>query len=154
MSTCAATNWPVVQRCLQGNQEALDFLQHLNHVVNVCDDLVDGDEPAVANRVSSGFESAMVHIARSPFYQRHFQDLQPHIEVAIANWHAANDMQKIDDDEMITRAHVLRFSAINVIIMCCRLIGGQAWANQCANDLWRVYPQETVESFKQEMRRG
>lgn len=152
MTTGDKTNWPLVARCLQGNQDALLFLQHLNHVANVWDDLVDGDMKGDDPRVAGAFESALVHIPRNPFFRAHFHDLQPIVETSISAWLAANQFEVDGSDEALARAHMLRFSAVHAFVMCARLIGGQEWADQCAVDLWMAYPQEQLPKYMEEIR--
>lgn len=143
--------WDVVVHCLRGHEQALNFLQHYDYVANVWDDLIDGDLDGRDPRVSRAFEAALIHIPRNPFYQAHRQDLQPLMEMAISNWHAANEFQKSKVKDDLAKAHILRFSGIDVFLMCARLIGGMEWANECAVLLRSVYPAESLESFVSEV---
>jgi hypothetical protein len=93
-----------------------------------------------------------VHIPRNAFYQRHRLELQPVIEVAISDWHAANHLQRSGDEELITRAHTLRFSGLAVWILCCRLCHGQEAANRAAVAFRTAIPAETWAQFAIEVR--
>lgn len=151
MAACDNSNWAIVARCLKGHQDALDLCQHLNHVVNIWDDLIDRDKPVTPDKISSAFQSALVHIPRNPFYQAYFRELQPLIEVCIANWLAANTFERTSSEELRARAHTLRFGGVDVMVMCARLIGGMEWANECAAELRRVYPVETLDDYLREL---
>lgn len=145
-------NWPIVAKWMRGNQAALDLLQHLNHVVNVWDDLVDLERRPTEAQINSAFTSALVHIPRNPFYQAHYSDLAPLIEACIANWLAANEFQRTAEPELHARAHTLRFGGVDVMVMCARLIGGMEWAVECATELRKVYPAESLDDYMQELR--
>ena len=153
MSTRSDSHWPVVARWMQGNQAALDLLQHLNHVVNVWDDLIDGDKPVDPAKINSAFTSALCHIPRNPFYQAHFSDLAPLVEVCIANWLAANEFEQSGTRELQARAHTLRFGGVDVMVMCARLIGGLEGARDCATELRALYPAESLDDYLQEVSR-
>lgn len=146
------THWDTVSRCLKGDEAALNFLQHYNFVANVWDDLIDGDIQGTDPRVSRAFETALVHIPRNQFYQAYRNELQPVMEVAISNWHAANHFQASPaGEDHLVKAHMLRFSGVDVFLLCARLIGGMEWANQCAIELRKVYPSETLADFTNEV---
>lgn len=147
----AAKHWDLVSRLIP-DADALAFLRLLNEVVNVWDDLVDGDNPEHSSRnVNMAFEAALIHIPRNPFYRKYQHELQPVIEVAIADWHASTVMQASGDAEQVARAHTLRFSGLSVWVLCARIIGGPAAAALTALELRRAIPAETLQDFSQEM---
>jgi hypothetical protein len=147
-----AQHWQLVAEHIN-DASALEFLRMLNDVVNVWDDVVDGDNPAHGPAdVGRAFELLLVHIPRNAFYQRHRAELQPVIEVSISDWHAANHLQRTGDAEMVTRAHTLRFSGLAVWILCCRLCRGQEAANRAAVAFRTAIPAETSEQFASEVR--
>ena len=145
-------HWQLVADHIK-DSSALEFLHFLNDVINVWDDAVDGDnEQHGPADISRAFELLLVHIPRNAFYQRHRQELQPVIEVAIADWHAANHLQRTGDAEMVLRAHTLRFSGLAVWILCCRLTAGQDAAARAAIAFRTAIPAETAEQFAHEVR--
>ncbi len=146
--------WKIVAECVQGDQHALNFIGHLNHIINIWDDLVDRDKPVTDDRINSAFTAALIHIPRNPFYRAHQAELQPVLEMSIAAWQAANDLEREFDTfgqhESLARAHMLRFDGVNVFVMCARLIGGQEWAVECAKRLYSVFPTDTLADYTRE----
>lgn len=146
----ATQQWETVSQ-LVGDPAAVELLRLLNHVANVWDDLTDGDL-VDARALNFAFESLLIHIPRNRFYRAHQAELQPLVEVAIADWHAANAMQASSDDEEVLRAHVLRFNLLSVWVMCARLVGGLDAAKRAAEVLRRTIPSERFADFLAEVR--
>lgn len=146
----AEQHWELISTLIPDPQ-AVEFLRFMNLAVNVWDDLIDGDNPKLRpSDVHRAFEAMLVHIPRNAFYQRWRAELQPVIEVAIAEWRASVDMQA-GDREQVVRAHTLRFSGLSVWVLCARLTGGQDAATRAALALRKAIPSETLEDFISEV---
>lgn len=148
-----AQHWNLTLTHLDGDRDALAFLQALNDVVNTWDDLIDRDTEIGPAEIHRAFTALLVDIPRNPFYRRWQNELQPCIETAIADWHAANRLER-GGDEQKARAHVLRFNLLSVWVLCARIKRGMEGAIEAATALRNAIPTETLADYLREHAHG
>ena len=143
-------HWNIIGHCLKGNAAAIALVRTLNLAINAWDDLIDGDKTPTINEIHAAFIALLVDLPRNPFYREHMDELLPCIEVAIAEWLAANELEGGNKEDR-ARAHVLRFSGLSVYVMCARIVGGIQWAAEAATLMRKAIPAETAEAFDLEL---
>lgn len=129
------------------NSDAVDFVKSVVFIADVWDNLIDGDQKEL--RVNEMMWAALVTLPQNPFYRAHEKTLHPLMVNGILNWFVANDMQlgSVEDRNI---AHVIRYSAGDVAIMCANLIGGPALVQQHGAEIRRRMQKDTLEKFQRE----
>jgi hypothetical protein len=120
------TNLEKLREWLKGDEDAVSLNAAVHQVVEVWDDLIDRDGPVVAEAINNAFYLLFVTIPRNAFYQQHFSVLNPLIESAILDWHAANEFER--RRHQLETAFGLRCAGQALTVMCARIIGGVEWA--------------------------
>lgn len=132
---------------LKRDEQAVAFMLLVCTVLHFWDDLEDRDKPIARSDVDAAMFAALIVLPRNPFYQRHFTELSATLELAILNWHAANELEQRDgiDDKRI--AFVVRSHYCNLAIQCARLVGGYAWAREVSVPIRRYWHKEGMDGY-------
>lgn len=117
---------------LKGDKGAFDFITVLFGVLHLWDDLIDREDDPTPDAINAAMWHALVTLPENAFYQRHFYALMPVLKVAIANWHAANQMEREDDENGKRIAFILRSTYVDLVTSCAYIVGGRDWATQVA----------------------
>lgn len=134
--------------CLQGNRDAVLFVQRLIDLAHFWDDLIDGDKKLSHADINGAMQSALVDLPLNPFYQRHLPTLMPLVIVAIHNWKAATDFERGSSEHLKQVAFVLRSSYVDVLVMCAHLIGGWEHASEWVPRIREIVHDEGFDGFK------
>lgn len=132
---------------LKGHAGATAFISMVCNALHIWDDIKDGDKPLTIKHTDDMMYLALVALPRSTFYQENFALLNPILEVAILNWHAANAMEATDslDDKRI--AFIIRSDYCNLLIACARIVGGYEWAMQITPTIRRFWHDEGFDGY-------
>lgn len=137
-------NW-----ALQGHPEAVAFVEAAARISQTWDDLVDGDAAVASDRVNEAFWEAMT-LPENLFYAQHYHRLQPVMQTAMADWMAANTLER-NSDHGRNLAFVLRDNLAALITQCALLIGGYEWMRQVAPAVrWHVH-EEPLATYKEDL---
>lgn len=132
--------------CLEllcGNRDALDFLASIAAISHTYDDLIDRDREVPASEVHALIWQAFVVVPLNPFFRAHESMLRPVLLAGFLNWHAANDMQASGNLEQLRIAHVLRYSVVDVGLVCLEICGGHQHAMKNAARLRLLFTRDT-----------
>lgn len=132
--------------CLQGNRDAVLFVQKLFDAAHFWDDLIDRDKKLDDATIHANLYALAVEIPSNPFYQRHQASLMPLIVMAVHNWRHATDLERAGDSLEV--AFVLRSSYADILVMCAHLIGGPDHARECAAKVRAFCHSEGFQGFK------
>ena len=137
-----------VSKCLMGEPNAVAFCGSLFRVSQVIDDLVDQDKPVSKDAVKEAFWECLIEIPRNPFYQRHFNQLLPQIQVFFNDWLDSCDLEKKGDHEK-NIAFVLRDSIGSIIAHCAYILGGYRWMREVSVMIREHIHEDTLEEYKE-----
>ena len=115
-------------------QPAADWLLDLWRVIQVFDDIHDGDEVA---DVMPALWAGLVTMPGNPFYQANAAALQAAVATAILKWHAANEAE--DAGQADERSYVWRAAYYDVVLLVTLLCHGQAEALRLAPVVMMMY---------------
>lgn len=110
---------------LRGNEDALAMWDTLFSIVNVWDDLYDGDRDVEPSELDEAFIQALVDLPRNRFYREHEAELRPLLEQGIQDWQVSNRLVFLGSH--FEAAFVLRCSVVAVAIRAATIIGGWSW---------------------------
>ena len=113
---------------------AADWLLDLWHVIQVFDDVHDGDP---AGDVMPALWGALISMPGNPFYVANAAALQAAVATAILKWHAANEAE--DAGEADERSFVWRAAYYDVVLLAVLLCHGQAEALRLAPTIMLMY---------------
>jgi hypothetical protein len=131
---------------LKGNREAVALIELLAGACQVMDDIVDGDKPVTMEDKQSLFWNLLVTLPNNPFYQTHFNRLNPVITSALNDWFVANRMETKDGPSAV--AYVIRNNLITVLNEMVLLVGGYDHLKQFAVTLRQyVHGNETLDKY-------
>ena len=140
-------NWIV-----RGNQDAYNFLIVVTNVLHFWDDLIDKDKPLSKDEIHSRMWDALVTLPRNKFYRTYFDELQPVLNCAIANWMAANQFEAGEQKADLDIAFIIRSDYANLAIHSALLIGGEGWAATVAPHVRRFWHREGREEYERALR--
>lgn len=135
---------------LKGDQDALQLALDFKCISHIWDDLIDLDKAVTREQINQAFWLALVSIPSNAFYQRFSHALQPVIATTILNWHAANALES-GPQHAREIAHVIRYSAADLMILMALLLGGPEWAVQYAPAIRLMCQKDTLANFLSEM---
>ena len=115
-------------------QPAADWLLDLWRVIQVFDDIHDGDEVA---DVMPALWAGLVTMPGNPFYLTNAAALQAAVATAILKWHAANEAE--DARQADERSYVWRAAYYDVVLLAVLLSHGQAEALRLAPVVMMMY---------------
>ena len=115
-------------------QPAADWLLDLWRVIQVFDDIHDGDEVA---DVMPALWAGLVTMPGNPFYQANAATLQAAVATAILKWHAANEAEAAGEAD--ARSFVWRAAYYDVVLLAVLLSHGQAEALRLAPVVMMMY---------------
>ena len=124
----------MILRMLQGNTDALAMILDIHRIVEVWDDLLDKDKPVSDSALNATIAAALITLPRNPFYARNFNLLSPILEMAIMDWHAASELERIGGEALRT-SYALRCAFYALTVMAAKIIGGAEWAQKVSVEL-------------------
>lgn len=132
--------------CLKGDAQAVQFCQNLFSITQIWDDLVDRDKPVDNDTINRMMWLAMIEIPRNPFYYQNSLALTQSMEIFMADWFDANELETGCKHEK-SIAFVLRDSVGTIVIQCARIIGGYQWMREISADVRRFVYDESLDSY-------
>jgi len=140
-----------IHRVLKGDELAIAFCKDLFQVSQVWDDLYDRDKPVDRDVLNATFWTVMVSIPSNPFYQRHFDVLNPLLQVAMVDWMDSNKLASGEVEHRVA-AYVLRDSVSTILIHCARLVGGYNWMREISIEVREALYDEPLRDFMEELK--
>ena len=113
---------------------AVDWLLDLWRVIQVFDDIHDGDPVA---DVMPALWAGLVTMPGNPFYQANAAALQAAVATAILKWHAANEVE--DAGKADERSYVWRAAYYDVVLLVTLLCHGKEYALRMAPTIMLMY---------------
>ena len=142
-----------ILHCLKGNESAVQFCQDIFSISQIWDDLVDRDNPVENVQINRMMWKALIEIPRNAFFYQNSLVLTQTLEIVMADWLDANELEKGNDDDRDI-AFVLRDSAGTIVIQCARIIGGYDWMREVSPYVRRFVYDETLKSYKDKLPKG
>lgn len=137
-------------RFMRGDKDAARWCIDLIRVADVWDNLIDMDVDVFSDDVDAMCSTALLSMACNPFFQKNAGELAPIMRSSIRNWKIANAMSFRGPESRI-QSHVLRYSAIDAIIACTAIVGGEDWALDVGPELRERYMQDPLQHYLQEL---
>ena len=136
----------MIRHWLQDNTDAIRLVESFIDISQTWDDLIDRDNPVTDDSINGMMICALIDIPRNPFYQQHYQNLQPIIEHCLFNWLDANTLEKNGSSRDLQVSYILRSVTTDLIIHIAYLVGGRDWRGMAAANIRRVIYRDN-ESF-------
>jgi hypothetical protein len=144
----------LLEYCLKGSADAIDFVHTVSRISQYLDDLYDGDfakedAPRKADTLVLAMD-ILINLPRNVFYSKYFAELQPIIELGLNDWIAANEFERRGGDHFMSIAYVIRDNAYSIVVTCARIIGGPEWAAEISPIFREYVHSESFEDFMKE----
>lgn len=120
-----------VSRLCQGVQPAIDLIHDAWSHCEVWDDLVDKDKDVSADQVNKLMKWALFDVHQNPVFQSTPQ-LHFLLRVVVANWLAANELEKSEIREERVTAYTLRCAPYDFFVGVVLAVSGGAAADEAA----------------------
>lgn len=153
LSVTPETPAELIGFALKQDREAVEWFLALRGVLHFWDDLIDGDNLITAEQVNTNMFVALVKIPCNGFYQRHQASLSPLLVSAIANWSAANNFERQNDDRLLQLAFVIRSDYANLLIHAAYLVGGYEWMLEVTPQIRTFWTSEDFVAYKSNLGR-
>jgi hypothetical protein len=122
----------ILLRLCGGNADAAALITGFWDFCEVYDDAIDGDKNQADAEIHAAMHWALFGLQSNNFYQRHRAALQSAMQVAIAEWKAANAMERTRDREQLITAYTLRCSPYSFFVAVVLAAAGPLAAAEAA----------------------
>ena len=128
--------------------EAHDWLMELWNVIQVFDDMADGDFPDRENLIAAIFGSLCLMPA-NPFFRANQNTLVPLVAVAILKWKASDDAERAGNATEMSYAW--RAGFYDIVLAVVQIVHGREVALDAAQHVMRLYGEKFAD-YKKEFR--
>lgn len=125
---------------------AVQWLMDLWSVIQVFDDVVDGDQPPLKTAREAIFLS-LVNLPGNPFFLANSQTLLPMLTAAVLKWVASDDAERAG--EANEQSYVWRAAYYDIVLMVVLLCRGPDYAMGTAKQVLSLYG-ESFEAYRKE----
>ncbi len=125
---------------------AVQWLLDLWGVIQVFDDVVDGDQPSRKTAREAIF-TALVGLPANPFYLANSQILVPMLTAAVLKWVASDDAERAG--EANEQSYMWRAAYYDIVLMVVFLCRGPEYAMTTAKQVLSLYG-EPFEAYRKE----
>lgn len=129
-------------------EDALEWLMALWNLIQVFDDMADGDFPD-RDRLDIAIVDAIAGMPDNPFFVQHRHVLTPLLSVAILKWKASDTAERDGGASAITYAW--RGGYYDIVLAVAQIVHGTEATLQIAHNIMALYG-EPFESYIEEMR--
>ncbi|WP_423820822.1 hypothetical protein V5738_10825 [Salinisphaera sp. SPP-AMP-43] len=136
-----------LSRVLGGNESAVAFCERAFRISQNIDDLYDGDKVVDDPKRDALIWDMLVGLPDNPFYQAHFDTLQPLIRAALSDWIDSTTLESGDDHE-VSLAFVLRDQLTGVVSQCAYLVGGYQHMRNVSVEIRRHFHNERLDDYQ------
>ncbi len=130
------------------HDDAHDWLMELWNVIQVFDDMADGDFPDRENLIAALCGSLCLMPA-NPFYRAHQHTLIPLVAVAILKWKASDDAER--DGKASEMSYAWRAGFYDIVLAVVQIEHGRDVAMDAAQHVMRLYG-ESFADYEKEFR--
>lgn len=127
-------------------QEAVDWLLDVWRMIQVFDDMADGDSIDRA-ALNAAIWAAFVTMPANPFYHAHVAVLQPALATAVLKWQASDAAERAG--AATPTSFVWRAGYYDLVLLTVLLTKGHATAMQKASAVMQLYG-ETLDDYLKE----
>jgi hypothetical protein len=120
-----------LMRLCGGDRDALSLINGFWSQCETWDDLVDKDVDTSAAAVNQMMIWAMFELPANPVYRAH-PTLALVLRLTVANWFAANALEKTKSREDVVTAYTLRCSPFDFFVAVVMCVSGPAAADEAA----------------------
>lgn len=132
----------LIQTVCRGDASASEFLHTVTQIAHVWDDLIDQDQPILADQIHQAFVQALVTLPLNAFYRRHFDMLHPVLVSSISNWLVANELERDGSMDDLRIAFISRSSYVDLVTQVAFLVGGFPWVRSVGPEIRRFAHEE------------
>lgn len=126
--------------------DAVEWLLKLYEVLQVFDDIVDGD-PVPRYRLDGLIFETLVGMQVNSFYQRYSSIILPHLTTLILKWKASDDVERKGDHDEVS--FVWRAGYYDLVLLAVHLCYGSEKAMKVSWLVMKLYG-EKYEEYKKE----
>jgi hypothetical protein len=114
-----------------GNDDAVALIEDFWRLCEVWDDAIDGEKNESDVDINRAFLWALFGLNDNAFYREH-PELRASLQTCIANWQAANVLERSGDREKVITAYTLRCSPYDFFVAVVLAAGGMPAAYSAA----------------------
>lgn len=119
-------------RLCGGNADAVSLIEGTWSLVEVWDDAIDGEKNEPDEAIHAAFLWALFGLHDNRFYRAHEVRLRHAFLVMVANWQAANELERSRDREQLVTAYTLRCSPYDFFVAVVLAASGIQAAREAA----------------------
>jgi len=129
-------------------EDARDWLLALFNVIQVFDDMADGDFPD-RDKLDVAIFDSLVNMPANPFFQEQCHILLPLLSSAILKWKASDTMEREGQADAVS--FTWRAGYYEIVLAVVAICHGQEVAMNVCHDVMKLYG-EKYETYMQEMK--
>lgn len=134
-----------------GDQNGLAMFRLLVDLLHTWDDLVDKDKPVTEIDINMAFLTCLVYLPANPFYQRIQAAVIPMWMTVVSAYETANKFERDKDPHGLEIAHILRYTAGNIVAYGMMVCLGPVKARELIPEMWKAVVRERFEPYRQEI---
>ncbi len=136
-----------------GDADAAGLIHDFLNLCEVWDDAIDGEHKESAQSIHSAFEWALFGLQENMFYRNNPQ-LASSMRVCIANWKAANVLEKSPEPEHLHTAYTLRCAPYDFFVAVVLAASGPDAADKAALNFRGRLTGDSLDLYIQEHSKG
>jgi hypothetical protein len=133
------------------DMHAYSWLQSIMDIVEVWDDLIDGDKLVSHKDIHQTFINLMFFIPQNPFFERHKTYLLPIILTCVNAWMDANELAKSENRRDKQAAWWLKQMGVELYGTVAFLTGGYNHMRDISLKARSILAHEDFEDFEREL---
>lgn len=158
MSQCQLINMELVMsknlngklEWFSGNKDALEMYRLFVDLLHTWDDLVDKDKEVSEDQINHAFLICLVYLPGNSFYRLIQRDVMPMYMTFASAYTTANKFEKDKDAHGLEIAHILRYSAGNIISYAMMVATGMENSKKYMPEMWKDVVSERFEEYRME----
>lgn len=133
----------------EGSREAVALINGFWSFAEVYDDLIDGEKNESDEAIHDSMHWALFDLSENRFYKLH-PELRSAMQVCIAEWKAANELERTGEREKVATAFTLRCSPYSFFVAVVLAAGGPSAAEKAAITFRSMVTSDTLDSYMSE----
>lgn len=137
-----------IAKATNNDKDASQFLSDIYETIHFWDDLIDKDKLITDQHINDCFMKLLFLLPTNVFYKRHFDYLNPILNMAMINWQAATKMERnpVTTNDFVI-AFIIRSQYVDLLSACAYLTHDHKTAIDLIIEFRRLVHCEGLENY-------
>lgn len=132
------------------NKDAIELYKNLCALADIWDNMIDRDKPVTNEQINDVFLTCLYRLPLNPVYNYLQLQIAPMWLTVVSSYEAANKFEADKDQHGLELAHVLRYSAGQIISYIMIYCLGVEKAREYIPEMWKTLANERFDVYLRE----